>query len=35
MNISPINNKLNLAGYFSYRLSENQGKLTNHFIDKE
>jgi len=29
--MSPIKNKLNLAGYFSYRVFENQGKLTNHY----
>jgi len=33
--MSPIINKLNLAGYFSYRVSENQGKLTNKVIDKK
>ena len=30
-----LKNKLNLAGYFSYRVSENQGKLTNQRIDNE
>lgn len=35
VNVSPIKNNLILAGYFSYRVSENQGKLTNHIINEE